>query len=230
MGHAQPVKSYDKKGSRSQIEGQAATSRTSTLATQAMDRIHGSDPRTRLPDCKKGKSARLGILRLVTSRIGNHENRINQSSGGQRRSLSDLISHLMTSTLRSGALRSCRSWSPSSSRASCSVTTYAVGVMGRSISSARIGLTKRTPVVRQGHVQQRDIAEGVRADGKRITGIMAGIFYSARRGLHHPAAQHGLDYVVRACGCCTTSRTVSFDYMPVSIRLPEGVSMETGSV
>jgi hypothetical protein len=89
------------------------------------------------------------------------------------------------------------------------------GVMGRSISSARIGLTKRHQSFVQGHVQQRDIAEGVRADGKRITGIMAGIYY-----------QHDEEYLTPQTGTSTTWSGVwifhevqdgSFDEMPVSL-------------
>ena len=65
------------------------------------------------------------------------------------------------------------------------------GVMGRSINGARIGLTKRHQSFVQGHVQQRDIAEGVRADGKRITGIMAGIYYSHDEGYITPQHNTG---------------------------------------
>jgi hypothetical protein len=88
------------------------------------------------------------------------------------------------------------------------------GIMGRSISSARAGLTKRHQSFVQGHVQTRDIAETSDVLGRRKIGLMAGIFYS------HPE-----EYLTRQTGTDTTWSGIwmlhdckdgEFDYMPVS--------------
>lgn len=54
---------------------------------------------------------------------------------------------------------------------------FCSGVMGRPVSSARLLLTKKHQSCIMGHVQDRDIAFAQRADGKRMTGLFAGIFY-----------------------------------------------------
>jgi hypothetical protein len=54
---------------------------------------------------------------------------------------------------------------------------FCSGVMGRPVSSARLMLTKKHQSCIMGHVQDRDIAFAQRADGKRMTGLFAGIFY-----------------------------------------------------
>lgn len=61
---------------------------------------------------------------------------------------------------------------------------FTSGVMGRPVSSARALLTKKMMSGVMGHVQDRDIAYGKRADGKLLTGLFAGIFY-----------QHDEDYL-----------------------------------
>jgi hypothetical protein len=54
---------------------------------------------------------------------------------------------------------------------------FCSGVLGRPVSSARLMLTKKHQSCIMGHVQDRDIAFAQRADGKRMTGLFAGIFY-----------------------------------------------------
>ena len=61
---------------------------------------------------------------------------------------------------------------------------FTSGVMGRPVTNARLLLQKKMMSCVQGHVQDRDIAFGRRADGKAVTGIFAGIFY-----------QHDEDYL-----------------------------------
>lgn len=61
---------------------------------------------------------------------------------------------------------------------------FTSGVMGRPVSSARALLSKRMMSCVMGHVQDRDIAYGKRADGTNLTGLFAGIFY-----------QHSEDYL-----------------------------------
>ena len=54
---------------------------------------------------------------------------------------------------------------------------FTSGVMGRPVSSARLMLTKKFMSCTMGHVQDRDIAFARAADGRRMTGLFAGIFY-----------------------------------------------------
>lgn len=59
----------------------------------------------------------------------------------------------------------------------CFAHYFTSGVMGKPVSSARALLSKRMMSCVMGHVQDRDIAFGRRADGKHLTGLFAGIFY-----------------------------------------------------
>ena len=59
---------------------------------------------------------------------------------------------------------------------------FTSGVMGRPVASARALLNKRFMSCVMGHVQNRDIAYAERADGKRLTGLFAGIFYDHDEG------------------------------------------------
>jgi hypothetical protein len=54
---------------------------------------------------------------------------------------------------------------------------FVSGVMGRPVSSARIMVNKKHMSCVMGHVQDRDIFECQRADGKRMLGLFCGIFY-----------------------------------------------------
>ena len=92
---------------------------------------------------------------------------------------------------------------------------FTSGVMGRPVSSAATMLNKKHMSTVMGHVQDRQIAYAKRADGARITGIFAGIYY-----------QHDEDYLTPQTGTSTTWAGVwvlnevddgSFDEMPVSL-------------
>lgn len=61
---------------------------------------------------------------------------------------------------------------------------FTSGVMGRPVTSANALLTKKHMSCVQGHQQGKQIATSERADGSRITGIIAGSFY-----------QHDEDYL-----------------------------------
>jgi len=61
---------------------------------------------------------------------------------------------------------------------------FTSGIMGRPVSSARNMLSKKMMSCIMGHVQDRDIAYGRRADGTNILGLFSGIFY-----------QHDEDYL-----------------------------------
>ncbi len=92
---------------------------------------------------------------------------------------------------------------------------FTSGVMGRPVTSATTMLNKKHMSTVMGHVQDRQIAYAKRADGARITGIFAGIYY-----------QHDEEYLTPQTGTSTTWSGVwifhevndgSFDEMPVSI-------------
>ena len=53
---------------------------------------------------------------------------------------------------------------------------FTTGVMGRPVTSAKALLTKKMMSCVMGHVQDRDIAYGKRADNVRLTGLFAGMF------------------------------------------------------
>jgi hypothetical protein len=61
---------------------------------------------------------------------------------------------------------------------------FTSGIMGRPCSSARAMLSKKHMTSICGHIQDRDIAYGRRADGKNMLGLFAGIYY-----------QHDEDYL-----------------------------------
>lgn len=94
---------------------------------------------------------------------------------------------------------------------------FTSGTMGRPVTSARAMLTKKMMSCVMGHVQQRDIAFGQRADGKRLTALFAGTYY-----------QHNEDYLgpqgnVQWRGIWMLHEVTdgSFDEMPISINYLE---------
>ena len=202
------LSSYDKKGSR-QMEGKRYV-KDIDAGNEAMDRfmapIHAEVARL-----KKGKR-KAWNPRLVYT-MGNHENRINRAVDADAQ-LEDLISTDDFNLVEHG-FEVVPFLEPIVIDGVVFCHYICSGVMGRSISSARIGLTKRHQSFVQGHVQQRDIAEGVRADGKRITGIMAGIFYSHDEGYITP--QHNTGSTWSGVWMLHDVQDGEFDYMPVSI-------------
>ena len=63
---------------------------------------------------------------------------------------------------------------------------FTSGVMGRPVSSAKLMLSKKMMSCVMGHVQDRDIAYGRRADGSNVTGLFAGIYYTHDEGYLTP--------------------------------------------
>ena len=59
---------------------------------------------------------------------------------------------------------------------------FTSGVMGRPVASANALLTKKHMSCVMGHVQDRSIAYGRRADGTNMLGLFAGIFYEHDEG------------------------------------------------
>jgi len=90
---------------------------------------------------------------------------------------------------------------------------FTSGVMGRAVSSPALLLTKKHMSCIMGHVQDRGIAYSRRADGKRMTGLFAGICY-----------QHDESYLTPQtngswAGIWMLNEVVdgSFDELPVSL-------------
>ena len=90
---------------------------------------------------------------------------------------------------------------------------FCSGVMGRPVSSARLMLTKKHQSCIMGHVQDRDIAFACRADGKRMTGIFAGIFYQHNEEYLNPQTNRSW----RGIWMLNEVDDGQFDEMPVSI-------------
>lgn len=91
---------------------------------------------------------------------------------------------------------------------------FCSGVMGRPITTARSLLTKLHQSCFAGHQQERDIAYGKRADGSRITGIIAGCCYQHDEGYLNPQTNN----VWRGLYVLNEVENGTFDEMPVSLR------------
>lgn len=90
---------------------------------------------------------------------------------------------------------------------------FTSGVMGRPVSSARLLLQKKHQSCVMGHVQDRDIAFARNAEGKRMTGLFAGIFY-----------QHDEEYLTHQTNGSWSGvwvlnevRDGAFDELPISL-------------
>lgn len=90
---------------------------------------------------------------------------------------------------------------------------FTSGVMGRPVSNPKLMLSKKFMSCTMGHVQDRDIAFARKADGSRITGLFAGIFYQHEEGYLNPQTNgswSGLWYKHEV-------NDGSYDEMPVSL-------------
>jgi len=90
---------------------------------------------------------------------------------------------------------------------------FTSGIMGRPVANPTLMLNKMHMSTVQGHVQDRAISFARRADGQRMTGIFAGIFY-----------QHDEDYLTphnnlswRGIWMLHEVHDGAFDEMPVSL-------------
>jgi hypothetical protein len=90
---------------------------------------------------------------------------------------------------------------------------FTSGVMGRPVTSARIMLTKKHMSCVMGHVQQRDIAYATRADGTRMTGIMAGVYSPHSEEYLNPQTNEHW----RGLWVLHEVKDGAFDEMPVSL-------------
>ncbi len=90
---------------------------------------------------------------------------------------------------------------------------FCSGVMGRPITTARSLLTKQHQSCFAGHQQERDIAYGKRADGTRITAIIAGCCYLHDEAYLNPQTNN----VWRGVYMLNEVNNGTFDEMPVSL-------------
>lgn len=90
---------------------------------------------------------------------------------------------------------------------------FTSGVMGRPVTSARMLLVKKHMSCVMGHVQDREIAYGKRADGTRMTGIFGGIFYQHDEEYLNPQTNDSW----RGIWMLNEVNDGEFDEMPVSL-------------
>jgi hypothetical protein len=95
---------------------------------------------------------------------------------------------------------------------------FTSGVMGRPVGNAKLMLQKQFMSAVMGHVQDRDIAEAKRADGKRMIGIFVGICYQHDESYLGPKQNNSW----RGCWMLNDVHEGSFDYMPVSLDFLRG--------
>tara|TARA_R110000803_G_scaffold39361_3_gene84975 strand:- start:156 stop:932 length:777 start_codon:yes stop_codon:yes gene_type:complete len=99
----------------------------------------------------------------------------------------------------------------------CYAHYHCSGVMGRAVSSAPNMLNKLHMSTVMGHVQDRQIAFAKRADGKRITGIFAGIYYCHDEDYLNPQTNNSW----RGIWMLHEVDDGQFDEMPVSLSFLE---------
>jgi hypothetical protein len=95
----------------------------------------------------------------------------------------------------------------------CYCHYFVSGVMGRPVSSSNALLTKQHMSCVMGHVQDRQISFAKRADGKRITGLFAGIYYMHDEDYLNPQTNGSWSGI----WMLHEVNDGSFDEMPVSL-------------
>ena len=125
-------------------------------------------------DRQRRNKEKIWKPRLVFT-IGNHENRINRAVNADPK-LDGLLS-IEDFNLKEHGWEVVPFLEPIVIDGIAYAHYFTSGVMGRPVSSARLMLTKKFMSTTMGHVQDREIAFAKRADGKRMTGLFAGICY-----------------------------------------------------
>ena len=147
----------------------------------------------------------------LTMLLGNHENRINRAINSDAKldgliSINDLhyeewgwevIPYLQVKVIEGVAFSH----------------YFVSGVMGRSVGSARMLLTKHHMSCVAGHQQGRDIAFGQSADGKPMTAIISGSYYQHEE--EYLTAQNNKHW--RGCWQLNAVKDGSFDELPLSL-------------
>ena len=90
---------------------------------------------------------------------------------------------------------------------------FTSGVMGRPVSSPHLLLQKKHMSCIMGHVQDRGISYSKKADGSRITGLFAGIFYQHDEEYLNPQTNGSWSGI----WMLNEVNNGSFDEMPVSL-------------
>jgi hypothetical protein len=95
---------------------------------------------------------------------------------------------------------------------------FCSGVMGRPITTAKSLLNKMHQSCFAGHQQERDIAYGKRANGSRITGIIAGCCYQHDESYLNPQTNN----VWRGVYRLNEVNNGTFDELPISLTYLKG--------
>lgn len=90
---------------------------------------------------------------------------------------------------------------------------FTSGVMGRPVTTAKLLLQKKMMSCVMGHVQDRDIAYGRKADGNSVTGLFAGIFYQHDEDYLNPQTNGSWSGI----WMLNEVKNGSFDELPVSM-------------
>lgn len=156
-----------------------------------------------------GKRGKWGLRKVVT--LGNHEHRINRAIENDRK-LEGLVS---TDDLffKQFGFEVYPFLEPVVVDGVAYCHYFVSGVMGRPCTTARSLLNKHHMSCVAGHLQGHDIATSNRADGSRITAVVAGSCYLHDEiYLNHQTNSHWRGILVLHEVCNGT-----FDHMPVSL-------------
>lgn len=157
----------------------------------------------------RGKRGAWNLRKLVT--LGNHENRITKAIENDRK-LDGLIS---TDDLRFAdfGFEVAPFLEPVEIDGIAYCHYFVSGIMGRPVSSARALLAKHHMSCVAGHQQGRDVAYAYRANGTKITGLIAGSYYIHDEDyLNRQTNEHW-----RGINVLHEVNNGSFDEMPVSL-------------
>lgn len=158
---------------------------------------------------KEHKRKQWNPRRVFT--VGNHENRINRAVENDAK-LDGLISTDDFNLRRHG-------WEvvpflqPVVVDGIAYCHYFCSGVMGRPVASANLMLNKKHMSCIMGHVQDREIAYAKRADGQRMTGLFAGIYYPHDEDYLNPQTNQSW----RGIWVLNEVEDGQFDELPVSI-------------
>ena len=200
------LSSYDK-GKKS-FEGRRYISDIEA-GNEAMDRLMAPIQRE-IARRKKGK--RKGWNPELHFCLGNHENRIARACDDNAEL--DGVLSFEDFNLKENGFTVHDFLKPLVIDGICYAHYHTSGILGRPVSSAQNMLNKKHMSTVMGHVQDRQISYAKRADGTRITGIFAGIFYT-----------HEEEYLTHQTGTATTWSGIwvlneckdgAFDEMPIS--------------
>ncbi len=170
---------------------------------------------TNIIEEEKAKRKRLHMKRWdykLHFLLGNHENRINIAVEKDRKledlmMVGDLDLEIMGFNVHDFL-------APVVIDGICYSHYFVSGVMGRPVSSARALVMRKHMSAVMGHVQDKDIHFAQRADGTRITGLFAGIFYQEDQDYLNPQTNNSW----RGIWLFNDVVDGSFDELPISMK------------